>query len=320
MSLWIDNPVRRHVLAIPDFQSFLLPTLRLAADGAIHSLREAYTALADHFNLTDADRKEMLPSGTQAIYKNRIAWARTYLAKAMLLESPKRGYFCITERGKNLLAGNPSTLRVNQLKAFPEFVAFHGQGGDTDKTDKDLVVIEHGSEKSSTPDEIFEMAYQELRVGLATELLSLVSNNSPEFFEQLVVRLLVKMGYGGSIKDAGQAIGRSGDEGIDGIIKEDKLGLEVIYIQAKRWQGSVGRPEIQKFVGALHGQRAKKGVFITTGNFTKDAQLYVATIDPKVVLIDGGRLVELMIDHNLGVSVAEVYEIKNIDSDFFLAE
>lgn len=307
-------------MAIPDFQSFFLPMLQLAADGGIHSLREAYTALADHFNLTDADRKEMLPSGAQAIYKNRIAWARTYLAKAMLLESPKRGSFCITERGKNLLAGNPSTLRVNQLKTFPEFVAFHGQGGDTDKTDKDLVVIDDGTEKSSTPDEIFEMAYQELRVGLATELLSLVSNNSPEFFEQLVIRLLVKMGYGGSIKDAGQAIGKSGDEGIDGIIKEDKLGLDVIYIQAKRWAGTVGRPEIQKFVGALHGQRAKKGVFITTGTFTKDAQNYVATIDPKVVLIDGRQLVELMIDHNLGVSTAEVYEIKKIDSDFFLGE
>ena len=164
------------------------------------------------------------------------------------------------------------------------------------------------------------MAYQELRSGLATDLLSLIGSNSPEFFEKLVIRLLVKMGYGGSIKDAGQAIGKSGDGGIDGIIKEDKLGLDCIYIQAKRWVGTVGRPEIQKFVGALHGQRAKKGVFITTGNFTKEAQLYVATIDPKVVLMDGRQLVELMIDHNLGVSTAEVYEIKKIDSDFFSGE
>lgn len=300
-------------MAVPDFQSFFLPMLSLAADGKVHSLQEAYGALAEHFKLTDADQKEMLPSGTQVIYKNRIAWARTYLAKAMLLESPKRGSFSITARGNEVLAGNPATLRVNHLKAFPEFVAFHSQSGNAGETVEAPAAICNGEVKSSTPDELFEMAYHDLRTGLATELLSLVSNNSPEFFEQLVVKLLVKMGYGGSIKDAGQAMGRSGDEGIDGIIKEDKLGLDFIYIQAKRWQGSVGRPEIQKFVGALYGQRTKKGVFITTGTFTKDAQLYVATINPKVVLIDGSRLVELMIDHNLGVS----YEIKKIDSDFF---
>lgn len=308
-------------MAVPDFQSFFLPMLHFAADGAVHTLQEAYDAMAEHFQLSEADRKEMLPSRSQAIYKNRVAWARTYLGKALLLESPKRGAFCITERGKKLLAGNPSTLRVSHLKAFPEFVAFHSQGKETTESTGDESQTDVGDTvdgKSSTPDELFEMAYQELRAGLASDLLSLVSNNSPEFFEQLVVRLLVKMGYGGSIKDAGQAIGRSGDEGIDGIIKEDKLGLDVIYIQAKRWQGSVGRPEIQKFVGALHGQRAKKGVFITTGSFTKDAQLYVAMIDPKVVLIDGSRLVDLMIDNNMGVSIADTYEIKKIDSDFFI--
>lgn len=224
-------------MAVPDFQAFFLPMLLFAEDGAVHSLQEAYAAMADHFKLSEADQKEMLPSRTQAIYKNRVAWARTYLSKAMLLESPKRGSFCITERGKELLAGNPSTIRVHQLKAFPEFVVFHNQNGDSNKTEKTSIIIDDSDEKSSTPDEIFEMAYQKLRAGLATELLLLVSNNSPEFFEQLVVKLLVKMGYGGSIKDAGQAIGRSGDEGIDGIIKEDKLGLDVIYIQAKRWQG-----------------------------------------------------------------------------------
>ncbi len=304
-------------MAVPDFQSFFLPMMHFAADGAVHTLQEAYAAMAEHFELSEADRKEMLPSRTQAVYKNRIAWARTYLSKALLLESPKRGSFCITGRGKELLASNPSTLRVKQLRDYPEFVTFHTQSGQNSKVGEIPLVQGGDEDKASTPDEIFEMAYQELRAGLAADLLAQVSNNSPEFFEQLVVRLLVKMGYGGSIKDAGQAIGRSGDEGIDGIIKEDRLGLDVIYIQAKRWQGSVGRPEIQKFVGALHGQRAKKGVFITTGTFTKDAQLYVATIDPKVVLVDGGRLVELMIDHNLGVSVAEVYEIKRVDSDFF---
>ena len=214
------------------------------------------------------------------------------------------------------MAENPSTLRVKQLKQYPEFVEFHSAGNKHDKE----VDRSTNEDQSLTPEETFESAYQELRDSLASELLDSILNNTPEFFEHLVVKLLVKMGYGGSIKDAGQAIGRSGDEGIDGIIKEDKLGLDVIYIQAKRWQGSVGRPEIQKFVGALHGQRAKKGVFITTGTFTKDAEQYVSTIDPKVVLIDGNRLVDLMIDYNLGVSTVDTYEIKKIDTDFFIEE
>lgn len=302
-------------MAVPDFQSFFLPMLQLASDGNIHSLKDAYTSMAAHFKLSEDEQQEMLPSGAQAIYKNRVAWARTYLTKAMLLDSPKRGFFCITERGKQLWADNPAAIRVSQLKQYPEFVAFHQQG--SSEHGKPTTDIGFDEGKTATPDEIFEMAYQELREGLATELLSLISNNSPEFFEQLVIKLLVKMGYGGSIKDAGQAVGKSGDEGIDGIIKEDKLGLDVIYIQAKRWKSSIGRPEIQKFVGALHGQRAKKGVFITTCNFTKDAEQYVATIDPKVVLIDGTTLVNLMIDYDLGVSTSETYEIKRIDSDFF---
>ncbi len=301
-------------MAVPDFQSFFLPMLQFASDGDIHSLKDAYASLAEHFNLSDTDRGEMLPSGAQAIYKNRIAWARTYLTKAMLLDSPKRGFFCITERGAKLLADNPPAIRVAQLKCYPEFIAFHRQGGESGGIS---VAPSIDDEKSASPEEVFEMAFQELRAGLAAELFSLISNNSPEFFEQLVIKLLVKMGYGGSIKDAGMAVGKTGDGGIDGIIKEDKLGLDVIYIQAKRWQGTVGRPEIQKFVGALHGQRAKKGVFITTSSFTKDAGQYVASIDPKVVLIDGVRLVDLMIDYNLGVSTFGTYEIKKVDSDFF---
>jgi restriction system protein len=302
-------------VAVPDFQSFFLPMLQLSHDGNVHSLKGAYEALADHFKLDDADKMEMLPSGKQAVYKNRIAWARVYLAKAQLLDSPKRGFFCITDRGKELLTSKPETLRVQHLKQYPEFVAFHQQnvGGADEKP-----IPTDDSEKTATPEETFEAAYQEMRGSLAAELLSLISGNSPAFFEQLVIRLLVKMGYGGSIKDAGMAVGKSGDGGIDGIIKEDKLGLDVIYIQAKRWQGAVGRPEIQKFVGALHGQRAKRGVFITTSSFTKDAEHYVATIDPRVVLIDGHNLVELMIDYDLGVSTIERYDVKRIDSDFFL--
>ncbi len=301
-------------MAVPDFQSFFLPMLQLAGDGAVHSLKDAYNSLAKHFKLADDDLQQMLPSGKQAVYKNRIAWARVYLAKARLLDSPKRGFFCITDRGKRLLADKPETLRVQHLKQYPEFVAFHQQNGSADEK----VTSSDDIEKTATPEETFEAAYQEMRGNLAAELLALISTNSPAFFEQLVIKLLVKMGYGGSIKDAGMAVGRTGDGGIDGIIKEDKLGLDVIYIQAKRWQGVVGRPEIQKFVGALHGQRAKRGVFITTSGFTKDAEQYVATIDPRVVLIDGNKLVDLMIDYDLGVSTIERYDVKRIDSDFFL--
>ena len=272
--------------------------------------------MAEHFSLSVEDMQEMLPSGKQTTYKNRVAWARVYLSKALLLESPKRAFFRITERGQELLRSNPTDLRGKHLKQYPEFVEFHTMGNKQEKEGES----DGDEDRAVTPEEIFENAYQELRRNLANELLTQIGKNSPEFFEHLVVKLLVKMGYGGSIKDAGQSMGRSGDEGIDGIIKEDKLGLDVIYIQAKRWQGSVGRPEVQKFVGALHGQRAKKGVFITTGAFTRDAEQYVSTIDPKVVLIDGSRLVDLMIDHNLGVSIVDAYEIKKIDSDFFFEE
>lgn len=303
-------------MAVPDFQSFFLPLLQYSSDGVLHSTKDAYDAMADHFKLSREDRQEMLPSGKQATYKNRIAWARVYLSKALLLESPKRGFFRIAERGRELLKSNPTELRVKQLKQYPEFVEFHKSGNKQEKGNEN----EGDEERTATPEEIFENAYQDLRCNLAGELLAQIAKNTPEFFENLVVRLLVKMGYGGSIKDAGQSMGRSGDEGIDGIIKEDKLGLDVIYIQAKRWQGTVGRPEVQKFVGALHGKRAKKGVFITTGSFTRDAEHYVSTIDPKVVLIDGSRLVDLMIDHNLGVSTMDTYDIKKIDSDFFFEE
>lgn len=303
-------------MAIPDFQSIFLPLLRYCADGRTHSAQETYAAMAVHFTLSEADRKAMLPSGKQATFTNRVAWAKAYLGKALLLESPKRGTLRITERGQAVLRSNPVSLRVKELRQYPEFAEFHAPGN---RQEREEAVV-HDEERTSTPEETFESAYQELRDSLARELLANIAGNSPAFFEILVVKLLVKMGYGGSIKDAGQALGRSGDEGIDGIIKEDKLGLDVIYLQAKRWQGSVGRPEIQKFVGALHGQRAKKGVFITTGTFSREAEQYVATIDPKVVLIDGKHLVELMIDHHLGVSIVDTYEIKKIDSDFFVEE
>lgn len=302
-------------MAIPDYQTCMLPFLRFLADGAEHTLREAEDNLAEHFKLTPAERSELLPSGQQGIFKNRIGWARTYLKKAALLESPKRGVFKIAERGLKTLASNPSRIDVKYLEQFPEFMEF--RDASRPENDADAVAVTGLPQSKTTPEESIEVAHQGLREQLAAELLSRILGCTPTFFEQLVVELLVKMGYGGSRRDAGERIGQSGDGGIDGIIKEDRLGLDTIFIQAKRWQGSVGRPEIQKFVGALQGQRAKKGVFITTSTYTADAADYATRIDTKVVLIDGKQLAGLMIDFDVGVAPAATYVVKKIDSDYF---
>ena len=300
-------------MAIPDYQSCMLPFLRYLADGKEHALRDSEENLAEYFKLTPAERAELLPSGQQGIFKNRIGWARTYLKKAVLLESPKRGLFRITERGLKTLAENPLRIDVKFLEQFPEFIEFR----ETSKPENGTVALSEVVPVKTTPEEAIELAHQGLRDELAQELLSRILGCSPTFFEQLVVELLVKMGYGGSRRDAGERIGQTGDGGIDGIIKEDRLGLDTIFIQAKRWQGSVGRPEIQKFVGALQGQRAKKGVFITTSFYTADAVDYASRIDTKVVLIDGKQLAGLMIDFDVGVSAAASYVVKRIDSDYF---
>ena len=300
-------------MAIPDYQSIMLPLLRFASDGNEHSLREAIEGLAEKFGLTDAERKELLPSGQQTIFENRVGWARTYMNKAALLESTRRGYFRITQRGREVLSKNPPEINVKFLDQFPEFIEFRAKRREREETTE---IVEN--ENLQTPGELLETAYQKLREDLSAELLKIVKECSPAFFERLVIDLLVKMGYGGSRKEAGKAIGRSGDEGIDGIINEDRLGLDVIYVQAKRWQAPVGRPEIQKFAGALQGHRAKKGVFITTSAFTRDAEDYVVKIDSKIVLIDGEQLSQLMIDHNIGVAPVTSYETKKIDSDYFI--
>lgn len=300
-------------MAIPDYQSVMLPLLRLAADGNEHTLRSAVEELAEQFKLTEDERKELLPSGSQSTFSNRVGWARTYLSKAALLESPRRGYFHITQRGREVLAKNPSEINVQFLYQFPEFIEFRTRHREPEQA---IETVE--SESLQTPGELLETAYQKLREDLSAELLKTVKECSPAFFERLVIDVLVKMGYGGSRKEAGKAIGRSGDEGIDGIINEDRLGLDVIYIQAKRWQAPIGRPEIQKFVGALQGHRANKGIFITTSSFTHDAEDYVATINSKIVLIDGEQLSQLMIDHNVGVTPVTSYETKKIDSDYFI--
>ena len=300
-------------MAVPDFQSLMLPLMEFAADGQEHSLREARDFLAKRLGVTDAEREELLPSGRQAVYDNRVAWAKTYLQQAGLLNSIRRGYFRITDRGRQLLAEKPDRIGIKLLDRFPEFVEFHKA---SPKKESSAEETPEAQEKA-TPEEMLETAHQQIRNDLAADLLKRIKAAPPSFFERLVVELLVKMGYGGSRREAGKAIGKSGDEGIDGIINEDRLGLDTIYIQAKRWEGTVGRPEIQRFVGALHGKRARKGVFLTTGSFSVDAQDYVSRIDPKVVLIDGWELSELMIDFGLGVTTTATYEIRRVDSDYF---
>lgn len=303
-------------MAIPDYQTIMLPLLRFAGDKDEHSLREAIDHLAGVFDLTEEEQNEMLPSGQQEVFKNRVAWARTYLKKAGLLHSTRRGYFIITDRGVSVLDDNPQKIDVHYLEQFKEFQEFRALRHKKD----DSEVVPAGEADEATPEETLETAYQRLRDDLASELLAMIMEMSPSLFEKLVVELLLKMGYGGSRKDAGRAIGRSGDEGIDGIIKEDRLGLDIIYIQAKRWQQSVGRPEVQKFAGALQGQRARKGIMITTSEFTREAKDFSSNIDTKIVLIDGRDLAQYMIDFNLGVSPVAQYEVKRVDTDYFIEE
>lgn len=299
-------------MAVPDFQSFMLPLLEFAGDGEEHSLQEAIDVLAEKFNLSPDDRRELLPSGRQATFDNRVGWTRTYLKKAGLLTSTKRSHFQITPRGQAVLAQKPLTINTAFLRQYPEFIEFH-QG-----QNKGSGIASIEESEAVTPEESIESAYQRARVGLANELLQTVKDCSSDFFEQLVVDLLVKMGYGGTRKDAGQRLGKSGDGGIDGIINEDRLGLDVVYIQAKRWDSTtVGRPEIQKFAGALQGQRARKGIFLTTSTFSKDAYDFASRIDNKIVLMDGETIAQLMIDYGVGVNTVATYELKRIDSDYF---
>lgn len=294
----------------------MLPVLKLASDGKEHKFSSAVEGLADEFGLTMEERSELLPSGSQAVFNNRVGWARSYLKQAGLLASPKRGYFTITETGRELLAKNPAKIDIAVLKQYPTFIEFRNRN--KDKSDSETLEEPLSeSELNQTPEDALASAYSKLRKALEAELLSSVKEASPSFFERLVVDLLVKMGYGGSRQDAGKALGKSGDEGIDGIIKEDRLGLDVIFIQAKRWEGTVGRPEIQKFAGALQGQRARKGVFITTSSFTKEAKDYAALIESKIILIDGEQLSRLMVEFNVGVSTVGQYEVKKLDFDYF---
>lgn len=300
-------------MGVPDFQSLMLPLLRVAADGEEHSLAETRPLLAAEFGLSEADQAELLPSGRQPRFANRVAWAKVYLQQAGLLLSPRRGHFQISDTGRALLKTPPARIHITFLEQYPDFAKFRSRKGDVGEEPATAAT----EAESETPEEALEAAHLKMRGSLASEVLGRVKASSSQFFERMVVELLLKMGYGGSRSDAGQAVGKSGDEGIDGIISEDRLGLDIVYLQAKKWDGTVGRPEVQKFVGALHGKRARKGVLITTGTFSADAASYVEQIEPKVVLIDGRRLAELIIDFEVGVSTTSTFHVKRVDSDYF---
>lgn len=303
-------------MVIPDFQSVMRPVLNTVQNGAPLPLNTLREQVADQFQLTEDERKERLPSGQQTVINNRVGWARTYLNKAGLLCIPTKGMVQITPRGLEALASGPPRITVNWLKQFPEFTDFHT----TKPRTADTPVVMSIDRAETTPDEQLADAHQALMQSLADELLEQVRAASPIFFEQLVVDLMIAMGYGGSRKEAGKATQATNDDGIDGIIKEDKLGLDVIYLQAKRWSNTVHRPEIDKFIGALTRQRARKGVFITTSEFSEGSRTAALGLDIKVVLIDGIELARLMVENNLGVSVKQVYEVKQLDSDYFAGE
>lgn len=298
-------------MPIPKFKYVILPFLNYLKDDDEHHIKEIEDALTKELKISVDELAETTPSGRMGIFSNRVRWAGTYLNKAGLVERPKRGLYKITNEGQKVLLSKPEIIDPIFLSQFSSFNEF--QNGDLEEI-KDVEPSEN------IPEEIMDSSLQRITEELKNELLIVLKSQSPKFFEDFVVDLLLKMGYGGSRKDAGKAIGKTGDEGIDGIINEDKLGLDSIYIQAKRWEGSVGRPDIMQFVGALAAKHARKGIFITTSKFSQEALSYVKVLDVKVVLIDGDQLAKLMIEHGVGVQVVTTYEIKKIDSDYFIEE
>lgn len=292
----------------------MLPALRVLGRTSPQTTSDVRAALAAEFALSDGDLAELLPSGRQPTFANRVAWAYSYLKQAHLISSPKRGVYEITERGRGVLAEQPGRIDIGYLSRYPEFQAFRQPSTESVES---APTTSEGSPADLTPDEQVRSGYRQLREALAGQLLERVRSVSPAGFERLVIDVLVGLGYGGSLSDAGRVVGGGGDEGIDGIIKEDRLGLDFIYVQAKRWQGSVGRPEIQRFAGALQGQRARKGIFITTSTFTADAVNYVGGLQVSIVLIDGRRLAELMMDAKIGVSPVETIAVLRQDEDYF---
>jgi restriction system protein len=299
---------------IPSFQELMKPFLEYLKDEKVHTIGEAEEYLAKHFDVADEERHQLLPSGKQAIFRNRVGWARTYLYKAGLLNVPQRASIVITQRGLEVLKENPEKIDIKYLMKFPEFVEFHKSHNAEEKIER-----KESPEGDISPDEIIAQKIEEINNILKSELLEKILKSSPQFFERLVLDLVVKMGYGGSFEDVSQLLGKGGDEGVDGLIKEDVLGLDNVYLQAKRWgKGIVGRPEIQGFVGALHGKGAKKGIFITTSTFSKEAIEYAEDLkDMNVVLIDKDKLLNYMLKYHIGVEVKDTIEIKKIDEDYF---
>lgn len=306
-------------MAIPDYQALMLPVLRLAATG-VTRVPDAATAIADQLGLSESEREEMLPSGRQRVLHNRIHWAKFYMAKAGLIDSPARGRFVASAEGKVLLATQPATITVETLKAYPAFAQFYA--GDAQASPAEAQVTEAAATATATPEEQIDAAHGVLHAALKAELLQRVLAQSPAFFERTIVDLLVAMGYGGSHEGAALSLGRSGDGGVDGVIDEDRLGLDRIYIQAKRYAPhvGVGRPDVQGFVGSLVGFGATKGVFVTTSSFSAPAIDFVRHLPQRVVLIDGARLAELMIEHGVGVRVSRTIAVKRLDEDFFADE
>lgn len=297
-------------MPIPDYETIMLPLLKAMSDGRVYTMRDLIESLSAEFQLTDPERRELLPSGQQPIFDNRVGWAKTYLKKAGLIESDKRGTARITQRGLAAIERAPGRIDADYLEQFPEFIAFRSQRNEE-------AVAPHSEPISRTPEEILEDTYLSIQTTLAQELLDRIKSSSPVFFEKLVVDLIVAMGYGGSRQDAGKAVGRSGDGGIDGIIKEDRLGLDTIYIQAKKWEASVPIKEVRDFAGALLAEKARKGIFITTSQFSQSAYEYVRTIEPKIILIDGRTFTNLMIELGVGTAAQKAYKISRIDTDYF---
>jgi len=286
-------------------------------DGENHNIKAVRGQLAEQFSLNREDVEERIPSGRVTTFQNRVGWATTYLYRTKLIDRPERAVYRITDRGRQVLDENPDRVNLKVLSGFDEFEEFR-QGKTTSAGNGEPPGTTGGNEQ--TPEERIDSAYRELRAVLAAELLDRVFDHSPEFFEQLVLDVLHAMGYGGSRDDAAERLGQSGDEGVDGVIREDRLGLDLIYVQAKRWKNVVGRPEIQRFFGALHGQRATKGVFITTSTFSKEAVVYADGVTPRVILLDGKELAQLMIEHSVGVTVSREYELKRLDLDYFVTD
>lgn len=303
-------------MTIPSHEDFMLPVLNCLADGKVHIRRDVARQAADNLGISHEDRELMLPSGKTPIYRSRAGWALTYLKQAGLVESPGRGAYRLTERGRAVLANRPARVDNSFLEQFEEFRAFLGRERDAPSAPV-TSPVGVGPPSELTPEESLANAHRVLRTSLAGQLLDTLKAIEPARFEEVVVDVLQAMGYGGGREDAARAVGRVGDGGIDGVLEEDRLGLDTIYVQAKRWQGNVGRPEVQAFAGALQGQRATKGVMITTSDFTRDARDYARGIPTRIVLIDGQRLAEMMIDHGVGVSVEATYTVKRLDSDYF---